>query len=115
MAKKGYTPEIERAKQLKEQLWEVTRNSGSIGASDLIAIRISDPQRGLFNVRYEQVKATRQKTFYFNERSKDELRRLKNLQRNKLIPCYFAIKFAYKGWKIINVSKINGSPIKSEK
>jgi len=121
MAKKGYIAEVERKEQLELEGFHVTRNSGSIGANDLIAVKNCIPQEvidaGLcseikFDVRYEQVKKTREKTFYFNEDSKYELSRLKEISEKFKIPCFFAIKFTYKGWKIINVNDLDGSPIK---
>lgn len=113
MAKKGYPTEVERKKQLESQGYNVVRCSGSIGCQDLIAAKVSKfYPRLCFELFYEQVKKTRKKTFYFDERSKDELRRLKEITSKFYIPCYFSIKFVNKGWKIIDVNEINGNPIK---
>jgi Holliday junction resolvase len=116
--KKGYSSEVERKKQLEKENFHCTRNSGSIGATDLIAVRWNGVvdnilQANCFEVRYEQVKKTRDKTFYFNPESKDELRRLKEISLKFSIPCFFSIKFTNKGWKIISVDKLDGKPIKS--
>ena len=87
---------------------------------DLIGIRwvigerweYQPEKRILFEAVYEQVKKTRSKTFYFNKESKYELSRLKEITEKFKIPCFFAIKFTYKGWKIINVNELDGGPIK---
>lgn len=112
MAKKGWQAEHERKIQLEKEGFHCTRNSGGIGATDLIAIKRLLIQGFPFEVRYEQVKKTRNKTFYFNERSRDELKRLKEINLKFNIPCFFAIKFTNKGWEIIDVNKIYGKPIK---
>ena len=112
MAKQGWQAEHERQLQLEKEGFHCTRNSGSIGATDLIAVKRLLIQGFPFEVRYEQVKKTRNKTFYFNERSRDELRRLKEITLKFNIPCYFSIKFTNKGWKILNVENIEGKPIK---
>ena len=114
--KQGWKSEHERQLQLQSEGWNVVRCSGSIGALDLVAVKyVGDNTYNIFQVRYEQVKKTRGKTFYFNEESKDELRRLKEITEKFNIPCFFVIKFTYKGWKILNVKEIEGSPIKFEK
>ena len=112
MVKQGYLAEHERQLSLEKEGFHCTRNSGGIGATDLIAVKRLLIQGFPFEVRYEQVKKTRNKTFYFNERSRDELGRLKEINQRFNIPCFFAIKFTNKGWKIINVNKIYGEPIK---
>jgi len=109
--KKGYLAERERQIQLEKEGWHVTRNSGSIGASDLIAVRSATET--LFDVRYEQVKSTKDKTFYFDKRTKDEIRRLFYMQTRLRIPCYLSIKFKRRGWLIININDLNDfKPIK---
>ena len=113
MTKQGYLAEVERKKTLEKIGFHVTRNSGGIGATDLIAVKKVnlDEMGDFFVIRYEQVKKTRNKAFYFNERSKDELRRLKDIYKNFGIHCYFSIKFTNRGWKVINVSDFEPSPV----
>lgn len=116
MVKRGWKAENERKKILEEDSWHCTRNSGSIGASDLVAIRKVnyrvDFPRNTFEVRYEQVKSVRGKIFYFNKRSKSELERLKEIQKKFGITCFFSIKFKRYGWKIIDIIEIDGKPIR---
>jgi Holliday junction resolvase len=109
MAKKGWTTEHERQLQLQSEGYHVVRCSGSIGALDLVCIKHIDIG---FVVFYEQVKSTKDKTFYFNKQSRWELERLKEIESKFHIPCFFSIKFKRKGWKFINVKDIDGSPIK---
>lgn len=109
MAKKGYRTERERQLVLEKEGYHVLRVSGSIGAMDLIAVK---QEISSFIVFYEQVKSTKKDTFYFNERSRDELRRLKEIKKRYGIPCKWSVKFKRKGWKVYNAADLNGSPLK---
>jgi Holliday junction resolvase len=105
MAKKGYAAEAERKKNLEKEGYFVTRNSGSIGAGDIIAMKpVTD---GAHLVFIEQVKKTRKKAYYFDEKSKDELRRLKEIYLKFKIDCFFSIKFTNRGWSRVHVSFID--------
>ena len=109
MVKLGYDAERERQLQLQSEGYHVVRCSGSIGALDLVCIKYIDIG---FVVFYEQVKSTKDKTFYFNKQSRWELERLKEIESKFHIPCFFSIKFKRKGWKFMDVNKIDGKPIK---
>lgn len=109
MVKLGWVAEHERQLQLQSEGYHVVRCSGSIGALDLVCIKYLD---GAFVAFYEQVKSTKDKTFYFNKQSRWELERLKEIESKFHIPCFFSIKFKRKGWKFKDVKDIDGSPIK---
>ena len=109
MVKLGYETERERQLQLQAQGWHVVRCSGSIGALDLVCIKSI---AGVFSAFYEQVKSTKDKTFYFDKQSKWELERLTEIENTFHIPCFFSIKFKRKGWMILSVKETDGSPIK---
>jgi len=109
--KKGYIPERERKLELEKDNYFVLRVSGSIGAGDIIAIKYSFVDQ-LFLVRYEQVKSTSKKVFYFNKQSRSELKRLMEIEEKYKIPCFFSIKFKNNNWLIIEVDKLNGKPIR---
>jgi len=112
MVKLGYEAERERQLQLQADGFHVVRCSGSIGALDLVCIRCKDDIWDVYDVMYEQVKSTKDKTFYFDEQSKWELERLKEIENKFRIPCFFSIKFKRKGWRVFNVKDIEGKPIK---
>jgi Holliday junction resolvase len=104
MAKKGYAAEAERKLFFEKKGYFVVRNSGSIGAGDIIVISKPTPFHAVF---IEQVKKTRDKAFYFNFRAKDELRRLKEIYLKFGIDCYFSIKFTNRGWIQVHVRDID--------
>jgi Holliday junction resolvase len=110
--KKGYETEHERAKQLEALNYFVIRASSSIGTcgEDLIAVRKNDD--GTTDVRIEQVKSLKGSTFYFDEMSRSELIKLKNLKSTKNLPCYFVIKFKRQGWLEFDVTNLEAKPIK---
>lgn len=116
--KKGYKEEKERKEWLEEAGWTVYRVSGSIGEADLLAIRLVSAKipyyniESLFEIRLEQVKSVRGNTFYFNNQSKKEWKGLYRLYKKLKVPCFFAIKFKRKGWKIVQVKTPRISPIK---
>ena len=112
MVKLGYEAERERQLQLQAEGFHVVRCSGSIGAMDLISTKSIDSTYGQYDISYEQVKSTKDKTFYFDKQSRWELERLKEIESKFHIPCYFVIKFKRKGWIIKRVKDIDGSPIK---
>ena len=107
VVKKGYWAEADRKKMLEKEGWIVFRVSGSIGAMDLIAIKPFTST--LYEVRLEQVKSVRSNTYYFDERAKDEWRRLYEFKKSGII-CKFVILFKVKGrrvWKEFKLTSEN--------
>lgn len=104
--KKGYIAEKIRVKKLAEKGWFVKRVSGSIGAEDIVAVR---KVNNFFDVRLEQVKSTKNRFFYIDERTKSEVERLTNTKKEYGIPCFvsFSFKCDYKRkWKIFDVDYV---------
>ncbi len=91
MVKQGYSAEYERKKQLEKNGCIVFRVSGSVGEADLVVIKkfksVVHPK--VFEVWLEQIKSTKKNVFYFDEKSKDEWKRL----RNCVLDSYFVVKF----------------------
>jgi len=88
--KRGYVSEVKRKRMLESDGWLVFRVSGSIGYLDLLAIKKHSIN---FIVRFEQVKSTKKKAFYFDEKSKSEWNRLRDVSKAYGIPAFFEIEF----------------------
>jgi len=105
MGSKGIDAERERKERLEKLGFFVSRSPGSLDCWDIFAVKNGQ-------TRLEQVKKTREKTFYFSKESKEQLAALKLIQAKYGIECYFAIKFVRRGWLCIRVDDLTAEPIK---